>query len=953
MSEPLAKKIRWLSFQTHGFGRLKGRWEFDPGKLNLIVGHNEAGKSTLTAGLTSALFGMQYDKRKRLLPGNKPFADDYLPWLGSGFDLELEMEYNGRHLLIVRNLEERSLKVVEAGISDVSAEFLTSKNRDTLGEALTGGLSVSGYLRSFVINQEQAALLSAPGDLVKKIQEVVTASPGDSTVRNAIEHLEHALNHVAFPPLASNPVKAKTVHDRISHRLAELEDELLHMERQQREHNDVLDEYNRKQQTLEQVREDIRKVNKGYHLAQVSILEKRIHNVSHARHKLEELIDEHKKLEVYQGFPVDLIRKFDSQYERYLEAYEQGKHVGDNLQREEADLERLRLQLSEFEELRAIDYDSIPEINGLLNEWRKLHVQYEKQEAEYDKEREKLVTDGIPPVRLEKIRVKRERWPEKAAVDLEDLQTNLNVAERILKETEDKRAEYDLPGRKFRFTPQVITIVLISILASLGAALEWQLLANALWALAISGAAMITVIILALSEHIPHRKKANEFRKAHQQAQVEVERKERALQEYVEALGEDSVETVLDLLHDIKKYGSRGDKYFEKQAVYQNLQDQVRQISDALKPYLEHSDYYVIGEEPTRGVIDGFMSRLQLYGRKMEEIRGVEQKVEAHREEANRDKERVMEYWNRLKSILAEVNIDIGEDAELSAELFHRQAEKAQRLRELDKEIRNLERDSEDEKTLVQLQRRRDELNRLLLGMNGVEAIEGEADDLKEKLENLEQQSRELYQDISEDRVRLINLTDKGPQQKRKIEEEIHYLRRCKASLELQTNVLNDTIKELATVERDVFKDAARLLNQRLEPILADVIPKWKNSVFDNKLHLQVSDPESGKQLDSGDVERLLSTGARDALFLGARMALSDFLAGGSVDAPYVLDEPFAHLDDARFINGMKLLIDRVHAGNQVIVMTCHSSRHDQWLNELDEELRSNVNLVELEGALS
>jgi uncharacterized protein YhaN len=40
-----------------------------------------------------------------------------------------------------------------------------------------------------------------------------------------------------------------------------------------------------------------------------------------------------------------------------------------------------------------------------------------------------------------------------------------------------------------------------------------------------------------------------------------------------------------------------------------------------------------------------------------------------------------------------------------------------------------------------------------------------------------------------------------------------------------------------------------------------------------------------------------------------------------------ILDEPFAHFDDGRFLAAMRHLA-RVAASRQVILLTCHEARH-------------------------
>ena len=60
--------MRLRSLRVDGFGRLADRtFEFGPG-LNVVVGRNEAGKSTLAAALVASLYGLRRGEKDRWRP---------------------------------------------------------------------------------------------------------------------------------------------------------------------------------------------------------------------------------------------------------------------------------------------------------------------------------------------------------------------------------------------------------------------------------------------------------------------------------------------------------------------------------------------------------------------------------------------------------------------------------------------------------------------------------------------------------------------------------------------------------------------------------------------------------------------------------------------------------------------------------------------------------------------
>ena len=73
--------MRILDLHISGFGKLRNRdFTFESG-LNVVYGHNEAGKSTLHTFIRGMLFGIE---KQRGRASKNDLYNKYEPWAGSG-----------------------------------------------------------------------------------------------------------------------------------------------------------------------------------------------------------------------------------------------------------------------------------------------------------------------------------------------------------------------------------------------------------------------------------------------------------------------------------------------------------------------------------------------------------------------------------------------------------------------------------------------------------------------------------------------------------------------------------------------------------------------------------------------------------------------------------------------------------------------------------------------------
>ena len=101
------------------FGRLENQTlELRPG-LNVITCGNESGKSTWAEFISAMLYGV--DTRSRARAGELPVKTKYAPWSGSPMEGRIELEKDGRRLVLQRTTVPAGPM---AALSVTDADFL-------------------------------------------------------------------------------------------------------------------------------------------------------------------------------------------------------------------------------------------------------------------------------------------------------------------------------------------------------------------------------------------------------------------------------------------------------------------------------------------------------------------------------------------------------------------------------------------------------------------------------------------------------------------------------------------------------------------------------------------------------------------------------------------------------------------------------------------------------------
>jgi DNA repair exonuclease SbcCD ATPase subunit len=227
--------MRLLALRLRHFRRFEeAEYRFDPG-LNLLIGPNEAGKSTLRQAILAAFFVNPATTAKKIAEW-RPWGSDRL---GS---IALEFELDGRRFELRKDFEHRGLELRDL-LHGVSYE--PTKVQERLQAAL--GLSTEPLYRSTaMIEQTELTVLRAgAADIGQRLSRIIQAGPGDAEAGAVIKRFDKELADLE-KGLDGRPVKTAGL-------IRGLQEEVAALTRER-------DALRRRVEVLESHREELRRI---------------------------------------------------------------------------------------------------------------------------------------------------------------------------------------------------------------------------------------------------------------------------------------------------------------------------------------------------------------------------------------------------------------------------------------------------------------------------------------------------------------------------------------------------------------------------------------------------------------------------------------------------------------------------------------------------------------------
>jgi hypothetical protein len=191
--------VKLRALRIDGFGKLADRtFAFGPG-LNVVVGPNEAGKSTLAAALVASLYGLQRGEKER-----------WRPWTGSTFGTTLTYETaDGARWEVRREFDRdaKGLRVYDADGNDAAARV--GKGRSLVPGESHLQISYDVFVQTACVRQRIVALDGAAGEVSAALARALGGGPKEDAAIGALARLDDAVRrHVGTQRATKNaPLK--------------------------------------------------------------------------------------------------------------------------------------------------------------------------------------------------------------------------------------------------------------------------------------------------------------------------------------------------------------------------------------------------------------------------------------------------------------------------------------------------------------------------------------------------------------------------------------------------------------------------------------------------------------------------------------------------------------------------------------------------------------------------
>jgi exonuclease SbcC len=201
---------------------------------------------------------------------------------------------------------------------------------------------------------------------------------------------------------------------------------------------------------------------------------------------------------------------------------------------------------------------------------------------------------------------------------------------------------------------------------------------------------------------------------------------------------------------------------------------------------------------------------------------------------------------------------------------------------------------------------------------------EDEVKALERKLSDLKVEQQTLKRVLEEERF--------GQEDVAELEERIESLERNAERLRMKLRAYEIIGQVLAEARQNVFRGISGEVDERIGAYFGQITDKKYERVRLSRedFSLQVFSPDKGGWINPDTEE--LSAGARDQLYLAARLALVDVVAGAN-PLPLILDDPLVHFDPFRRENTRNLLREASRK-HQVILLSCHDY-YDDWADQI------------------
>ena len=940
-------RIRRITIE--GFGCLSGEFDFAADGCDLIVENNEQGKTTLASAIVAALYGVR--KRDRRGRTALDELDQYRPWSEEPYRVTIDIEAQDGPRRIVRDLEEGTVEVWDtAADAEITEQFHEGKGYYAVGERLLG-LTRESFLKTALSPQQAIAWDESPTALTEGLQAIADSEAGEVTASRAIAALDEAVRSYAGATTGKTNIMISTEVTRLEDQIGKLQRNLADV-RQLRESVEEkaqhLTDSARRESELAQ---DIQRCELMCAKAELRDISRALDGDDEIAARLETAQEEAQSLTAFAEFPSEKSQALSDEVARLSERSIFIREQNTKLQEEVDDrLAEIEEQLERDRHLAQMSSDDLGVLEAVERDLRRVAEEADDLEQRCDHEWEALAARGISIDEFDALdekfavfapdAVDALRGWEKTELDFKNRDGEIERSER---EAEGLAAEASGIAKRRRTKAAVLAAIGLGV-CLIGMATPFKV-----------AVLIIGVMTFAFAAYL-----SGAQGKAEKEKLAESERLRAGAEARRTALGDERTRWT-DRLRDMAEQGGFGDgagvvaafdKWGKSRAETEKYRGMMRRLSELRDtqsrvrqdacPVLrkagethEANDVTVADVSRVAGRVKDYLTTL---GRQ-DALRKRRRTDQHDIEEADR---RRNDCRDAIHAILRQADIDTDLPLDDAIAAFTETKQKHDRHNELCRSvIPQLERQRLSATERESRQERVQELGERIEGLETsvtdapgpdepLSAYTRQRDELGRERERVMRQRAELDKEIGQI---LDECESREPALAQELDEKEAALRRAtqyEAAIGLARDVMAD-------VAQETNKQWTASLAEAANRVLEGMGSGYGEAELTDALELSVRDVGRDAKLDNTTIDDHLSAGAKDQIYLAARLALSHYFSKDGDPLPLILDEPFANTDDERFERAMRFLAESLSKDHQVIILTCHRQRHE-WLRGNDIE---------------
>lgn len=177
--------------KVNAYGKLKEK-EIDlKDNINIILGKNEAGKSTLLNFIANCFYGISKNKNGKEISD----FEKYTPWVGEDFSGKLEYELDNKNKFeIFRDFKKKNPKIFNEKMEDISKEFNIDKSKGNEFFYEQTKIDEALFLSTILVNQQKVKLEKQEQNvLIQKIANLVGTGEDNVSFKRAIDRINRRI----------------------------------------------------------------------------------------------------------------------------------------------------------------------------------------------------------------------------------------------------------------------------------------------------------------------------------------------------------------------------------------------------------------------------------------------------------------------------------------------------------------------------------------------------------------------------------------------------------------------------------------------------------------------------------------------------------------------------------------------------------------------------------------